>query len=257
MYFNELSGPIFGWIDTKVYDQTLAATHDESKAEQAAVGWCGQVVDTNGDGKITKPWNDIRADRGSRGSVRDRYGGSGSCRPRSDGDAGKGGTASGALRSQAGHDGPLQPVLDHAEPGGRLGVGRRGRLPWLSDPPAARQQSAGQLQDPDLQGARAGLRSSRRGIDSNGVVWTGSGRDQPPGQLRRSQVQGPDRQAEGRRQPVPGRLDAVPDHRPQAEGHGCSGRLPLLQLGGSAQHHAAREEHSVPDRVELRLADCA
>ena len=49
VYFNELSGPIFGWIDTKVYDQT----HDE----QQAVGWCGQVVDTNGDGKITKPWN--------------------------------------------------------------------------------------------------------------------------------------------------------------------------------------------------------
>jgi hypothetical protein len=49
VYFNELTGPIFGWIDTKVYDQT--------KDEQKAVGWCGQVVDTNGDGKITKPWN--------------------------------------------------------------------------------------------------------------------------------------------------------------------------------------------------------
>ncbi len=57
VYFNELSGPIFGWIDTKVYDQTLASTHDEHQAEQAAVGWCAQVVDTNGDGKITRPWN--------------------------------------------------------------------------------------------------------------------------------------------------------------------------------------------------------
>ena len=56
MYFNELSGPIFGWVDSKVYDQTLAATKDEIKAEQAAVGWCTQVIDTNGDGKITKPW---------------------------------------------------------------------------------------------------------------------------------------------------------------------------------------------------------
>jgi hypothetical protein len=60
VYFNELSGPTFGWIDSKVYDQTLAATHDESKAEQTAVGWCDQTVDTNGDGKITKPWNDVR-----------------------------------------------------------------------------------------------------------------------------------------------------------------------------------------------------
>ena len=24
------------------------------------MGWCEQTVDTNGDGKITKPWNDIR-----------------------------------------------------------------------------------------------------------------------------------------------------------------------------------------------------
>ncbi len=49
VYFNELTGPIVGWIDTKVYDET--------KDEQKAVGWCGQVLDTNGDGKITKPWN--------------------------------------------------------------------------------------------------------------------------------------------------------------------------------------------------------
>jgi hypothetical protein len=49
VYFNELTGPMFGWIDTKVYDQT--------QDEQKAVGWCGQVLDTNGDGKITKPWN--------------------------------------------------------------------------------------------------------------------------------------------------------------------------------------------------------
>jgi hypothetical protein len=60
VYFNELSGPTFGWVDSKIYDQTLAATKDEKQAEQAAVGWCDQTVDTNGDGKITKPWNDVR-----------------------------------------------------------------------------------------------------------------------------------------------------------------------------------------------------
>lgn len=57
VYFNELSGPIVGWIDTKVYDETLAATKDEFKAEQAAVGWCAQTLDTNGDGVITPPFN--------------------------------------------------------------------------------------------------------------------------------------------------------------------------------------------------------
>jgi hypothetical protein len=52
VYFNELSGPIVGWIDSKVYDDT--------KDEQKANGWCGQVVDTNGDGRITAPpWNQI------------------------------------------------------------------------------------------------------------------------------------------------------------------------------------------------------
>jgi len=61
LYFNELTGPIVGWIDTKVYD----ATHDEQKA----VGWCGQVLDTNGDGKITKPWNIVPTRRGGEDSV--------------------------------------------------------------------------------------------------------------------------------------------------------------------------------------------
>jgi hypothetical protein len=51
VYFNELTGPIFGWIDTKIFDET--------KDEQKAVGWCGQVVDTNGDGRITRPWNRV------------------------------------------------------------------------------------------------------------------------------------------------------------------------------------------------------
>src|SRR5690606_13863712 len=49
LYFNELIGPIFGWIDTRTWD----LTHDE----QLSQGWCPQIIDTNGDGKITKPWN--------------------------------------------------------------------------------------------------------------------------------------------------------------------------------------------------------
>jgi hypothetical protein len=59
--FNELSGPIFGWIDSKVYDQT--------KDEQQAVGWCGQVLDTNGDGKITKPWQTATQSRAGDASI--------------------------------------------------------------------------------------------------------------------------------------------------------------------------------------------
>ena len=43
------SGPIVGWLNTREYDRT--------GDEQATQGWCPQVVDSNGDGKITKPWN--------------------------------------------------------------------------------------------------------------------------------------------------------------------------------------------------------
>lgn len=49
LYFNELTGPIFGWVNTRQFDQT----HDE----QLSQGWCPQIIDTNGDGRITKPWN--------------------------------------------------------------------------------------------------------------------------------------------------------------------------------------------------------
>ena len=39
-----------GWIDTKTYDET--------GDERYSQGWCPTVIDTNGDGKITKPWNE-------------------------------------------------------------------------------------------------------------------------------------------------------------------------------------------------------
>ncbi len=42
--------PVVGWLDTKLYDET--------GDERAAQGWCPTVLDTNGDGKITKPWNE-------------------------------------------------------------------------------------------------------------------------------------------------------------------------------------------------------
>ena len=74
VYFNELSGPVIGWIDTKVYDQT--------KDEQKAGGWCGQVLDTNGDGKITKPWNLIDSAGNSQLYQGDTTGGAAGARGR-------------------------------------------------------------------------------------------------------------------------------------------------------------------------------
>ena len=43
-------GNVVGWINTRLYDET--------GDERFSQGWCPTVVDTNGDGKITKPWNE-------------------------------------------------------------------------------------------------------------------------------------------------------------------------------------------------------
>ena len=49
LYFSG-GGDVIGWLDTKVYDET--------GDERFAQGWCPTVIDTNGDGRITKPWNE-------------------------------------------------------------------------------------------------------------------------------------------------------------------------------------------------------
>ena len=49
LYMSSPSGSTYSFINTK---QFLATGNGE-----ASQGWCPQIVDTNGDGKITKPWN--------------------------------------------------------------------------------------------------------------------------------------------------------------------------------------------------------
>ena len=44
------SNNMIGWIDMDIWDET----HDAQKAQ----GWCPAVIDTNGDGKITRPWTE-------------------------------------------------------------------------------------------------------------------------------------------------------------------------------------------------------
>ena len=52
-------GVAVGWLDTKLYDET--------GDERASQTWCPTVIDTNGDGKITKPWNESSGSGGFRG----------------------------------------------------------------------------------------------------------------------------------------------------------------------------------------------
>jgi hypothetical protein len=49
LYFSG-GGPTIPWVNVKVWEQT--------KDEKLATGWCPTVLDTNGDGKITRPWNE-------------------------------------------------------------------------------------------------------------------------------------------------------------------------------------------------------
>jgi hypothetical protein len=65
VYFNELLGPIVGWVNTREFDQ--------NGDEQAAQGWCPQVIDTNGDGRITKPWNEWGGSINARRDSEVRY----------------------------------------------------------------------------------------------------------------------------------------------------------------------------------------
>jgi hypothetical protein len=44
---------VVGWLDSKKFDQT--------GDERASQGWCPLVLDTNGDGRITRPWNEPNA----------------------------------------------------------------------------------------------------------------------------------------------------------------------------------------------------
>jgi len=50
LYLGNPGGAVYAWIDTKKFDETGNG--------QLAQGWCPTVVDSNGDGKITKPWNE-------------------------------------------------------------------------------------------------------------------------------------------------------------------------------------------------------
>ena len=182
LYFNELTGPMVGWIDTKVYDET--------KDEQKAVGWCGQVLDTNGDGKITKPFNQVAGGRGAIGVPPGTP-------------EGKGRTWTGCRRSEARYAGRLQPVQRHPEPSRHRGLGSLRAVSGLSRPDGARQQCAIQLQEHGLQGAGTGFRSARRRHRQRRRRLDGARRQQRPGELRLSQMQGRERSGQDRRQPVP------------------------------------------------------
>jgi hypothetical protein len=163
LYFNELSGPIVGWIDTKVYDET--------KDEQKAVGWCGQVVDTNGDGRITAPpWNQITGRGDSLLYAGDTTGG---------GNLGPGRPGGPGGRAQAGGPDPkldtmvsfsLYGVIPSPVDDSVWGVSERYpgylvRVDRGKNPPQSCMAEIYKIPEP-------GFDPRGVDIDTNGVVWT-------------------------------------------------------------------------------------
>ncbi len=145
LYFSG-GGQVIGWIDTRLYDET--------GNEQLAQGWCPTVLDTNGDGVITKPWNEP-AQRGR----------------------------------EVGHD----PALDTRVSIGSYGViadptdekavwissnrfpGRLARLHVGDDPPAScvtEMYEVPSVLDPNVPPEKRGFGSRGIDIDRDGVVWT-------------------------------------------------------------------------------------
>jgi hypothetical protein len=167
VYFNELVGPIFGWIDSKVYDQT--------KDEQKAVGWCGQVLDTNGDGKITKPWQVQQRGRAGDASIlysTDTTGGTtggGAAAAAAAKGKGKGGPNAN-LDTQVRYD--LYTVIPSPADDSVWGVaespfpGMLIRLIRGNNPPETCKTQIFRVPD-------GGYDPRGVDVDSNGVVWTG------------------------------------------------------------------------------------
>jgi len=167
LYFNELTGPIFGWIDTKKFDTAMKANgNDPTKAEQQAVGWCGQVLDTNGDGKITRPWNLQTLSRGGELLYASDTGGVG------------GGGARGQVRQNGTFDPKLDtqvsfalyavipsPVDDSVWGVSESFPGYLVRLQRGNNPPESCKTQIFKVPAP-------GFDPRGVDIDSNGVVWT-------------------------------------------------------------------------------------
>ena len=132
---------VVGWLDTKTFD----ATGDE----RASQGWCPTVIDTNGDGRITKPWNEPREPVDPTRDTR------------------VGGFAYGIIPS---------PVDDSAWVA-RTGPfpGRLVRVDRGDNPPetcTAEVYEPPSIENPDVDPGETGHAPRGVDVDRNGVIWT-------------------------------------------------------------------------------------
>ena len=215
---------VVGWLDTRQLDET--------GDEQASQGWCPTVIDTNGDGRITRPWNepgeaadparDTRIPGFSYGIIANPVDGAAWV-------ARTGPFPGRILRLDRGR----QPARELHRGGVRAAVDREPGDRSRADRPRPARHRRGP-QRPHLDRA-LGQRA--------------------PGQLRPQQVPCPER---SRRDgaALPGRLDAVSHAGPADEGRDRlrQRRLSLLQLGGPVRHAGARSQRPDCDRLRVGLA---
>ena len=210
VYFNELLGPIVGWLNTREYDRT--------GDEQATQGWCPQVVDSNGDGKITKPWNVPGQPADPRRDTEVRH------------------NLYSVIPSPI--DNSVWGASENT-PGYILRVDRG------DNPPETCMTEVYKVPEP-------GIDPRGIDIDSNGVVWTALAASSHLASLDRSKCRvfnGPSVVA-GEQCEAGWKL--YPLRRAEVQGHRHSGRLPLLQLGRSARYRGLRREHADRDGQQLR-----
>ena len=134
---------VIGWIKTRVYDET--------GDERFSQGWCPTVLDTNGDGTITQPWNEPGDDGpDSSRDTRIAFGGYGVIPDPTDPDV--------AWLSQTG---PFP--------------GRIVRIDRGDNPPEtciAEMYEPPSIENPDVDPAKTGHAPRGIDIDRNGVIWT-------------------------------------------------------------------------------------
>ncbi|MBK6675279.1 MAG: carboxypeptidase regulatory-like domain-containing protein [Proteobacteria bacterium] len=221
LYFNELTGPIFGWLNTRLFDQT----HDE----QALAG----LVPT--DHRHQWRWQDHQTlERGQQSQARSeaRY--------------------RGAKITVRGHS--RSHECEHRL--GRVGGCER-RGPRVYRATGSRQQSARIVHFGGLSRAQGHPESAGHRHRQPGSSLGGDGRHIAVGPLRSQQVHADQWPWRRQGRPVCRGLDGVADAGSEIQGQHLSRRLPLLRVGGPARCLGPRQGHTYPHRLQLRLADRA
>ena len=215
---------VVGWLDTQMYDET--------GNEQASQGWCPTVIDTNGDGRITRPWNEPGEDIDPARDTR------------------LAGFAYGIIAN---------PVDDSAWIA-RTGPfpGRLVRLDRGDNPPEtciAEVYEPPSIENPDVDAAQTGHAPRGVDVDRNGVIWTalsGSGHMASFDRGKCRVLNGPE--ATGQHCPEGWTLYPYAGTADEGRDRSRQRRLPLLQLGGSVRYARVGDQRADRAGIRVRLA---